>query len=93
MVVGSHTVALPEIPGRRLKSGRSCLTQPRAYVSCFINRKAMRNTQQKSMCWRMTSVDVGGLRLRRSGSLVRPELLGGVASSSPRHIRRISGGR
>ena len=76
MVVGSHTVALPEIPGRRLKSGRSCLTQPRAYVSCFVNRKAMRNTQQKSMCWRMTSVGTGGLRRRWSGPLIRPELLG-----------------
>jgi hypothetical protein len=85
MVVGSHTVALPEISGRCLKSGRSCLTQPRACVSCFVNRKAMRNTQQKSMCWRMTSVGVGGLRRRRSGSLVRPELLGRCVLVSATH--------
>ena len=87
MVVGSHTVALPEISGRRLKSGRSCLTQPRAYVSCFVSRKAMRNTQQKSMGWRMTSVGVGGLRRKRSGSLVRPEFVGGCVLVCATHTK------
>ena len=90
MFVGSHTVALPEIPGRRLKSGRSCLTQPRAYVSCFANRKAMRNTQQKSMCWCMTSV---GALAGGGAGLWSVLSCSGAASSSPRHIRRISGGR
>ena len=92
MVVGTRTVVFIESTVRRSKSGRRCLTQRRAYVSCFIYGKTVRTAQQQSRGWRVASV---GWEVFAGGGagLLFALSCSGVASSSTRDVRRVSGGR